>query len=451
MQHKAFLSSGALLVALSVFFGCSRAEEPAVKSHLSGRIVVSQDVDSSGNYEGFEIVVASLVDGVIDTMASAVTAVDGTFSTDVKGRVEGVYPITIRRSGGVLKQGQIVVADGDSATLNITLPTGRPISLRSPENAAWMAYRNTKAAQAGALRRLAQMGSQDSEQLRASVLQAADILWKLADTYPNTLASELAKVESVVVLATWDDSLTVERLRDLPLDVRGFVDAARAGWRAQSRIRGLDSALALIDRTRERLTDPADAAAMHAERVVALMSGKRVDEARREAKGIASDAEDPDWRSWAESLLYDLDHLQPGLRAPSFSAIDRNGSPFELDALRGLVLLEFYRPGDDAYHQELPLRSQLDQIAGSDELQIVSVSLEIDPELNEAFIDTRDLPGTHLVAEGGADGELARLYNVKSTPRRFLLRDGVILSTYHGRALESVAGDIQLSLAQSGE
>jgi hypothetical protein len=206
-----------------------------------------------------------------------------------------------------------------------------------------MAYRNTKAAQADAIRRLAQMGSQDPELLRASVLQAADILWKLTDTYPNTLAGELAKVESVVVLASWDDSLSVERLRSLPHDIRGFVDAARAGWRAQSRLRGLDSALALIDSTRTRLKDPADVAAMHAERVIALMSGSRVEEARREATSIASEAEDPEWRAWANSVLYDLDNLQPGLSAPGFSAIARNGSSFVLDELSGLVLLEFYR------------------------------------------------------------------------------------------------------------
>ncbi len=435
--------------------GCSSSPpEPVVKSHLSGSISVAAAVDSSGNFEGFSVVVASLGEAGLDTLGIGFTERDGRFAFDIEAPAKGVYPVAIRRHGEIVKQGQVVVADGDSATLSIELPTGRPLTIRSAENGAWMAYRNTKAAHAANVRRMAGTGSLDAEMLSASVHQTANILWNLGETYPGTMGADLGRVESVVMLATWDDSIAVSRLRALPADAPGIVEAVRAGWRSAQRLAGVDSALATIAWFRDRSADPAARAALFAERIVALMDGDRIDEARTAARELASADNGNDvpetWRAWGEAALYEIDTLQPGLQAPDFAAVARDGSRFALSELTsGLVVLEFYTPDSEEYQQELPLRMQFDQIAGPESLQIISVSLEPDADLNDAFIDSRNLPGVHIVAEGGAEGELASLYNVRSVPKRFLIQDGRIVSKYHGRTLGAVVDDARALLNAS--
>ena len=447
-QSPAFVVFAA--VGLAAFgVGCSgEASGPVVRSHLSGSISVSAEIDSSRNFEGFSVVVASLGETGVDTLGVGFTERSGRFSFDIEAPAKGVYPVAIRRHGEIVKQGQVVVAEGDSATLSIELPTGRPLTIRSSENGAWMAYRNTKAAHAANVRRMAGTGSLDQAALSASVHQTANILWNLGQTYPGTMGADLGRVESVVMLATWDDSVAVTRLLELPADAPGIVEAVRAGWRSAQRLAGVDSALATINTFRSRSEDPAVRAALFAERVVALMDSDRIDEARdaaSELAGAEGDDDVPDtWRAWGEAALYEIDTLQPGLQAPDFTAVARDGSRFVLNELTsGLVVLEFYTPDSEEYQQELPLRMQIDQIAGPEMMQIVSVSLEPDHDLNDAFIDSRNLPGVHIVAEGGAEGELASLYNVRAVPKRFLLQNGRIVSKYHGRTLSAVVDDVR--------
>jgi len=180
-----YRSVGLCIAILAASAGCSGRGEPAVRSHLDGRIAVSAEIDSTGDQSGFHVVVSNLRENHIDTLGYALTGADGTFSMQVVASERGVYPLTIRRTGRVVKQGQLVVADGDSATMNVELPSNRPITFRSRENGAWMAYRNTKAAHANMIRQLASAGTLDEESMRASVIQTTDVLWGIAGTYPS--------------------------------------------------------------------------------------------------------------------------------------------------------------------------------------------------------------------------------------------------------------------------
>ncbi len=446
MRALNVLSVGVAFAVAAVFAtACSRPDD-GVRSHLQGRITVDAAVDSSADYSGFSVVVAGMSQDKVDTLAVATTDIDGRFAMDVVAQDEGVYPIMIRRHGGLLKQGQIVVVEGDSATMQLKLPTGRPVTIRSSENGAWMAYRNTKAAHAANVRQMASTGEFDATVFRSSLVQASNILWNLSDTYPETLGAALGRFESVVMLASWDDSLAVERLRRLPGDGPGVVAAVRAGWRATERVAGLDSALATIDHFILMNEDAGDRGALRAERVVALMDGGRIDSARVEAELLTGESEanvPQEWRSWAEAALYEIDNLLPGHIAPSFAAVARNGVRFDIaNHDSELMLLEFYSPDSEQYQQDLALRMRLNDLPGLEELRVVSISMEPDADLNDAFIDSRNLPGVHIVAKGGAEDELVQLYNVQSGPKRFLIRDGVIVSKYHGRALEAVVNDI---------
>ena len=145
--------------------GCRTPDEDGVRSRLEGYVTVRADVDSTLDYRGFEILVAS-ADGRADTLGYATSDSTGFFSMDLLAPERGIYPVFFSRRGAVLKQGQIVVAEGDSASLNLRLPDPvRPLIIRSNENAAWLAYRNSKAVHNRQLLELVRSGDHSAADL----------------------------------------------------------------------------------------------------------------------------------------------------------------------------------------------------------------------------------------------------------------------------------------------
>ena len=142
----------------------------------------------------------------------------------------------------------------------------------------------------------------------------------------------------------------------------------------------------------------------------------------------------------------------PGMRAPGFTVATVEGDSVSIESLRGNpVLLEFYRPQDPEYRQQLPARNALADMVGEDRLQYVALSLEPDPDLNEAFREGREVPGRHVVLTDGLDHPMAEAYNVSVLPTRILIdREGNIVRKYVGSTLARVQEDlVRLATEQS--
>lgn len=63
--------------------------------------------------------------------------------------------------------------------------------------------------------------------------------------------------------------------------------------------------------------------------------------------------------------------------------------------------------------------------------------------LNRAFFDGRRLPGHHVIAPGGPEGDLARRYNVAVSPTRMLVdASGAIVDKYVGTAFLRLQSEV---------
>jgi hypothetical protein len=170
-------------------------------------------------------------------------------------------------------------------------------------------------------------------------------------------------------------------------------------------------------------------------------------EAAAHAREIIAEHTDSDWADWARDALYEIENLMPGMVAPSFELLTWTGDSYSFDATtRGVVLLEFLRPADESYIRERPLRDSLAS-ATSQEVTFVSISVETDPDLNEAFFES-DVTDVRAALPAGIEDAVARSYNVKTVPRRFLIKDGKIVGKYTGPAIQAVAGDLLSILTQ---
>jgi peroxiredoxin len=104
--------------------------------------------------------------------------------------------------------------------------------------------------------------------------------------------------------------------------------------------------------------------------------------------------------------------LQPGARAPSFTAPGIDGKPVALEDLLGKpILIDFWastcRPCERAV---IPIRRIAEQFAGS--IVIVGISLDDDRKAFEAFVYNHHLPGLQLFDGAGVQSPIVRAYEV---------------------------------------
>ncbi|MEZ4695747.1 MAG: redoxin domain-containing protein [Rhodothermales bacterium] len=448
LRRYVLVSVSSVLIVLSLV-GCSKrqANGPTVTSFLAGQVVLRDSTIESDDNSGFRVYALARGPEGVDTLGIGVTDADGRFATALRSREEGVYPLYVRRAGGVLKEGQIVVAEGDSATVSITIPGGsRPLLVRSPQNGAWMAYQNVKQTYNRSLSDLIQRGAATDENIRQTVLQSSSLMWDVQRIYPRTLGAKLGAVESLMMLGSLTspstDSLIVERIAEIESTNPAFVEAGRVGWRALARLENLETAVALLDSMRLSTGIAEQKAALQSEIVLAYQDSLRYDEARHAANVILASYNDTDWADWARSAIYELDNLRPGQPAPAFRVATRDGRQVSLETIQTpWVLLEFYEPRNEVYQRELSIREAFLASPSADDVTVISMSVEPDDDVNEAFLE-RGLGGYHVTLANGLEDEIAVRYNVKLLPKRILIRDGVIVAKYSGTAMLDIIADV---------
>ncbi len=443
MRKKAQFSAFAAFIVLVLLAatGCGRdsGDEAKVHGRLEGVLTVNPAVDSTRDYSGFEVLVIDNTSGDVDTLGMAVTDSAGAFALDVRAPYRGVFPLIVSRNDVMLTLSELVVADGDSGFVRAEFPLRGPglIVRGSAENGAWMAYRNAKDQHNKVLVDVMKNRDYDQELIARVIRQTSNMMWSLRKTYPNTFGSALAATEAVVMLDGWDDALLVARARELPPDHPNLVEVVRAARRAEARLAGQEAALALVRAFQAKAPDEETWVALQSEIVLAHIDSLEQREALEAAQTLAARAPDSRWAHWSERAIYELENLMPGMPAPGFAATDVEGRTVRLDSLRGrVVLLEYYAPKNPIFQRELGLRNQLFRALEPFPFTVLSISVDPDTLVNEAFLEGRDLPGVHIFAEGGLEGPLARLYNVNLLPTRFLInQSGRIVSKYVGSAM----------------
>lgn len=432
--------------AAILFLGCNASPEQT-KGYLNGTITVKSSIDPSGDYSNFRVLVVDANERDIDTLGYATTNRDGRFQTTVTAPERGIYTLMVwgRQGRQRLASTDYVLADGDSATVEATLPLGnRRLRVRSTENAALAGYRNTLAQHRASLVEGLQSDPSDSNAMAHRVRQTSSMLWNLQETFPGAYASELAATESLALLAGWNDSLVVERSRTIEPSNPRYVEAAQISRRATARLNGQDAALAVIDRFEQRAQSNAQRAGVQAARVRTFIDSLQSDAALSAAQDLRNAYPDSEWAEWAERATYEVKNLLPGKDAPTFSAKTLSGDSLSLGALEGRpVLLEYFAPGDQLYGRQLSTRNALYKATRPDSVAFVSVSVDPDTLLYRALLDNRSLPGHNVIAPEGKDDAIVQAYNVTVTPTRFLIgADGRIIGRYQGTAFLALQEDL---------
>ena len=418
---------------------CAQAnqETARVQSSFQGTLSIRPEIDPSTDYHDFEILVAADNAGEPDTLGYAVTDSSGQFSMQVDSPARGVYRLFISRRGQILASGQIAVAQGDSASLVVAFPlNGRNLRIRSRENSSLQAYQNIMAQHEQALFKLVQGQVYDEEKVRLRIMQTTMILWNLQQTFPSSMGSELATAQAIILGTGWEDSVVVARMRLMPGSNGHFGTAARAARQAEARQNGHSAALTLLDELTEKAETITHQAEIASERVIAHQDSMEFVEALAVTQTMQVTFADTPWAVWAEQAAYEIQYLRPGMKAPEFAVQDIQGDSLKLQDMKGkYVILEFYRPEDDVYRRELPGRNDILETFGTNQVEIISISMQPDTLLNTGFFEEHIVPGRHVY---GAQ-EVAERYNARGPTVRYLINpEGILIDKYVGGTMANI-------------
>lgn len=444
LMHIRHVFSSFVVMGMLFMTACNGSSDYPVRSHVEGAFSVRSDIDSTGNYEGFRVSILGQKDGDVDTLGTAVTRSDGTFAFDVLAPEPGIYPISVERGGGELALGEFVAVDRDSVRITATFPLGaRRLRIVSTENAAWTAYRNAKVQHNYAMAELIGAGDYTAETMERVITQTSSVLWNIQSTFPATIGGNLAKAESVIMMEGWNDSLVVARLGDIDPSNESIVEVARAARRSVARLEGGAAALALLTQLMEAAPESKRAGIM-AEMVVAHADSN----ASRDAVEVATELRRlypaSPWAQWAVRATYDLENLQPGMEAPAFDLLGRDGESLTSSSLLGrFTILEFFDPLEPIYQREMASRDYLAGQLPEPLFHYVSVSVEPDDAINDALFEDGDKPGYFVFSEEGLQQQVVKDFNVHIMPTRFLIDpDGRIVARYTGPALDDLESDL---------
>lgn len=433
-----------LLVALVtgvLAAGCSKTEDKTIRTHVSGTLALSPEIDPEDDGSGFEVLILSQLNGDLDTLAKAVTAPGGTFAVDVVAPERGVFPLSISRGSDPLAVEELVLADGDSVNIRGTFPLeNRTLRIVSYENGAWAALRNTKASFQRSVFSLVDAQAYTPETMGQAVAQTANVLWSLRETYPNTMGAIMAEAESIGLLESWNDSLALARFGTLKPDHPVIVDLVRAARRSTARISGQEAAIGLVNRYAE-LVEEENRAGVRSELVMAHMDSSERDLALEVARSLTT--EEGDWGTWAQKAVYELENLMPGMVAPEIGLVDLQGRGVNLAALKGnVVMLEFFAP-DGEFFAAQEERAAIVGLGDRFPLVSVSVSLEPDSLYTLGMLQESPMPGTFVIDPAGVESSAAKAYNVNVLPTRILIdAEGRIVGKYIGGAFDGLSRDL---------
>ena len=433
------------LLVMAPSLACTQEADPVVRGYLSGVVTVSAALDSTGDYSGIEIIVTDGVQDGPDTLGYAVTGEDGSFATYIVADERGVYPLIMKRRGAVLSVNEFVVVDGDTALLRAELPLGQRLpSIRSRENSAWTAFKNAEAQHSSRVVEMMRSGQASQESFRRAIELGAEVLWSIRGSFPGTMGAGVASAKSVVMLDGWNDSLLVARMHELDPAQPGFLEGVQAAGRAETRLRGLDSGIALLRSKRTAAAQNEAKAGIQREIALAYIDARERTLALQAVDSLTLQYTDSAWGAWAERARYEIENLFPGDPAPKLDLATRHGGRVNLDSLHGRpVVVEFWSPRDREHTAQLTAISSL-LANDSSGVQWVSVGLEFDEDLYDAFFEGRDVPGVQIHDERSLMDDLIVRYNVETVPTRYLIDpEGRIYEKYVGASLGRLARDLQ--------
>ena len=431
-------------MSLVWYTGCTSGPKYDTNSHVEGTLTIRAEVDSTGDYSGFRISVLTQTLGDVDTLGTAVTDRSGSFVMSVSAPEAGIYPVIVERAGVSLSVDDMVVVDGDSILVSGAFPVGgRGLRIVSMENSAWTAYTNAKAGHNQQMVSVIRSSGYTAADIGRVTAQTSAVLWSIPTNFPNTIGGNLALAESIVMMEGWSDSTVIARLPQVTFENPSIVEVIRAARRSTARLAGGAAAIALLDKYLER--SPVDKrAGIMAEKVIAYADSFLTTEAVATATELKKLYPESSWAAWAGRATYELENLRPGMTAPTYRVVSREGEELTTANMNGkFVILEFFDPNEQIFQREFESRDGITTALDNRLFETISFSVEPDSVINEALFDGTSHPGKFVWLGTGMDAKVVTDFNVQILPTRYLLNpDGIIVAKYSGPSIANLEQDL---------
>jgi peroxiredoxin len=160
------------------------------------------------------------------------------------------------------------------------------------------------------------------------------------------------------------------------------------------------------------------------------MKSAKLTEAKATFERMLADFPDSPYVTRVKGYLFEIDHLQVGMKAPNFTTKTVDGEEISLESVRGkIVLVNFWATWCPNCVAEAPHLKEMYEKLKSDNrpFEVLNVSLDEDLDQLKSALRRIPLPGVHTWEYDGQEHPVARQYNVFGLPAWFLIDDkGVI-------------------------
>lgn len=444
-----FKAAFIFFIAAIIMFGCSKKDSELNEAYISGRVTVDQNLDSSNDYSGIELLVSfQRSDGESrDTLFYAETDDDGNFSGTAQFENRDLYPIIVSRNQNTFGILNVVFADGDSVSISAELPNvNQTAEISSNENDVFQIYERVERN----FNRVAQYinaGAISDDSVLVELQNWSNLYWDIYNEHKNTFASELAGNMSITLLSGWNDSLMIERAESLI----GAQSRLRSNGRSvmvsyYAETEGLDRALSFLNRVENLSSGRNDIMTIQMDRIELLYDSSRTSEAATQLSQFREMFDDvPLAMEWAENIGYDIEFLAPGSPFPDFSFVTITGDSVSTNSMEGVpYIIEITRFDNPLYQRQYDRTVAIYQIYNNFGLDIITVPVATNPVMFEAFFEERDMLWK-LVQPNSFDAEeLIERFNITRVPTRFLVNsDGQIIRRYIGEEYQEVVRGLQ--------
>lgn len=453
MDNKSTI--GVLLAVILMYSACGKADEPEpfLSSHITGRISVDAQLDTTRDYSGIEleIVLPDTSGQLTDTLLYARTDEDGNYQSDVRFPRTDVYTLTLSRHDQNVGTVNLVLAEDDTVRFNVELPDVEETAvIESAENDLYSSYERLNTGFNRVLQ-FANAGLITADTLNMEVRKWSDLYWDFYEKNKESFAGIESAASSIRLLEGWENELMIQRLNQVVRESNNLVPfAARIGTRHYANEYGLDRALAYIDTLRNKSgLDQRASMELHRSRIELLYDSARVETARIELNEFKEHFSNIREASiWINRFEFDLTSLSPGSEMPGFEVQTLEAGTITKESLKGRAyILEFTRLDNFLYQEQFDRNIAIYQIYKNYDIEFITVPFGANEIVLSAFFEERARLWP-FAQPGSFDAEeLIERYNINTIPTRILVdSDGMVVRKYEGTEYNDIIRGLQLVL-----
>ncbi len=426
---------------------CSSAETQQRTVIIRGEIVIQSDDADVSDFSGTHLsIVNTRSESRQDTVLSVRTDVDGRFSVVASVDERGVYPLVISRNNRVLHLASIVLAPGDTVSINGSIPElNRTIRVQSIENSAMETYERLQRLY-GRVATFAYGGRVDADTIPGLMNQWSDYFWSLRTEYPGTYAADLGSIDAIEILEGWNDRVTMERIEQLGNNSLFIPVKTIYGGHVRARIDGIDAGLKYLDDLRNSVRDVNEKISADMRKIELLVDYAEFDRALQELEAqTRRNRSDAEFIEWAGDVRYELENLIPGREIPDFNIALSSTETISKESLKGqYFMLEVVLLADGNYQAAYPELLNIRSAAPVENLVFYTVPLDNSQVTINAFFEERTRRWTFADAGSLDRGNILDVLRIDQVPTRYLVGpDSRIISRYITHDVSGLRHDIQ--------